>query len=88
MNMKKIAISIGLFSLVVGWLTYDSEVATAPVPIIAGLVVIALAFFGLVPEFVSCPRCGKKNLKSRKECSHCRAALKTADHKKMYQSGT
>jgi recombinational DNA repair protein (RecF pathway) len=81
MSMKKIAIFTGLFSLVVGWLTYDSEVATAPMPIIAGLIVIVLAVFGLIPEFVSCPSCGRKNLKSRKECAHCRAALTTPDDK-------
>lgn len=75
MSMKNIAILIGLFSLVVGWLTYDSEVATAPVPIVAGLVVIVLAALGLIPEFVPCPKCGKKNIKNRKECAHCRAAL-------------
>ena len=73
--MKKIAIAVGLFSLVVGWLTYDSEVATAPVPIITGLVVIALAVLGLIPEFVVCPGCGRKNLKSRKQCAHCQTAL-------------
>ena len=73
--MKNIAIVAGLFSLVVGWLTYDSEVATAPVPIVAGAVVLVLAFFGLIPEFVSCPSCGKKNFKDRKVCSQCGASL-------------
>ena len=79
MSMKKIALAAGLFSLVVGWLTYDSEVATAPVPIIAGLVVIVLAVFNLIPEFVVCPHCGRKNLKSRKDCAHCRASLTPRD---------
>ena len=76
MRMKNIAIAVGLFSLVVGWLTYDSKVATAPVPIAAGLVVIVLAILGLIPEFVTCPRCGKKNFKDKTNCISCGAALK------------
>ena len=79
MSMKKLAFALGLFSAVMGWLTYDSEVATAPVPIITGLLVIILAVLGLIPEFIVCPDCGKKNLESRKHCSRCRAALASDD---------
>lgn len=71
MSMRKIAFFVGLFALVVGWLTYDSEVATSMVPIVTGGLVVILAVFNLIPEFTACPACGKKNLKKKKFCIHC-----------------
>ena len=43
MSTRKIAFWVGMFSLVMGLLTYDSEVVTAPVPVITGLLVVLLA---------------------------------------------
>jgi recombinational DNA repair protein (RecF pathway) len=71
MSMRKIAFFVGLFAMVVGWLTYDSEVSTALVPIVTGAVVVVLAVLGLIPEFTDCAACGKKNLKNKKLCIHC-----------------
>ena len=78
MSMRKIAFFVGLFAMIMGWLTYDREVATALVPIITGAVVVLLAVFNLVPELTSCAACGRKNLKNKKFCSHCGERLDKA----------
>ncbi len=77
MSLRAMAIAVGVFSVLVGWLSYDPEVATAPVPIISGVLVIALAIFGLIPEFVHCPKCGKKSLGKKPSCTHCGASYGT-----------
>ena len=69
--MRKIAFFVGLFSMIVGWLTYDREVATALVPIITGAAVVILAAFNLIPEFTVCKSCGRRNLKNKKFCIQC-----------------
>jgi len=71
MSMRKIAFFIGLFSMIVGWLTYDSQVSTAMMPIVTGAAVVVLAIFNLIPEFTTCKNCGKRNLKNKKFCSQC-----------------
>lgn len=71
MSMKNIALSIGLFAVIVGWITYDPEIRTAAIPIITGLAVVVLALFGLIPEFVVCKRCGRKSLGTTEVCPHC-----------------
>lgn len=75
MGMRKIAFWAGLFSLVVGVLTYDREVATAPVPVVTGIIVIILALFNLIPEFNTCGFCGKKVPKKADRCRYCGADL-------------
>ena len=71
MSMKNIALCIGLFSIIMGWLTYDPEIKTAAVPIITGIIVVILALFGLIPEFVVCERCGRKSLGTKGHCRYC-----------------
>jgi len=75
MSMRKIAFWVGLFSLVVGLLTYDSELPTAPIPVVSGLIVVLLAVFNLIPEFTVCEICGKKSPKKKTHCIHCGADL-------------
>jgi Kef-type K+ transport system membrane component KefB len=70
-SMRKIGFFIGLFALMVGLLTYDPEITTAPVPVITGILVMLLAIFNLIPEFVPCVQCGKKILKSASTCRFC-----------------
>lgn len=76
MSMRKIAFWVGMFSLVVGLITYDRSVVTAPVPIVTGLVVVILAALGLIPEFRQCENCGKKISKKADRCIHCGAERK------------
>ena len=71
MSMKNIALCIGLFSIIIGWVTYDPEIKTAIVPIITGFIVVVLALLGLIPEFVVCERCGRKSLGTKGHCRHC-----------------
>ena len=71
MSMKNIALCLGLFSIIVGWGTYDPEIKTAAIPVITGMAVVILALFGLIPEFVVCTHCGKKKLGTRGVCRSC-----------------
>jgi len=71
MSMKNIALCIGLFSIIIGWLTYDPEIKTAAMPIITGIIVVILALFGLIPDFFVCDRCGRKSLSTKKHCRFC-----------------
>ncbi|MBU0729032.1 MAG: zinc ribbon domain-containing protein [Proteobacteria bacterium] len=71
MSLKTIAIAVGFFSLIMGLLTYDTEIPTSPVPVVSGALVILLAVFGLIPELKKCPSCNKKNLKKATTCRHC-----------------
>ena len=73
MSLKTVAFWVGLFSLCMGLLTYDSEVSTAPIPIISGIVVMLLSVFGLIPDFTRCSSCNKKILKKTAQCPHCGA---------------
>lgn len=76
MSMRKIALWVGFFSLVMGLLTYDSEVATAPVPVVSGALVIILAVLGWIPEPRRCQACGKMNLGKNSRCTNCGSELK------------
>lgn len=79
MTMRKIAFWIGLFSLVVGLITYDSNVVTAPVPVVTGLLVIVLAVFDLIPELKKvCVACKKKISRNSARCPHCGTRQQTA----------
>lgn len=71
MTLRTIAFFVGLFSLVMGLLTYDSEVVTAPVPVVSGAVVMLLAVFGLIPELKRCISCNRKIPKKSDKCRHC-----------------
>lgn len=73
MSLRSIAFCLGLFSVVVGLLTYDREVATASVPVVTGAIVIVLAVFNLIPEFKHCVSCQKKIPKKASTCRYCGA---------------
>jgi hypothetical protein len=74
MTMRRIAFWVGLFSLVVGLITYDSTVVTAPVPVVTGMLVIVLAVFDLIPELTKeCVACGRKIARNSTRCPHCGA---------------
>ncbi len=72
MSMKNIALCIGLFSIIIGWTTYDPEIKTSAMPVITGIIVVILALFGLIPEFIVCERCGRKSLGTKGHCRHCK----------------
>ncbi|MCB2184708.1 MAG: hypothetical protein KQH63_22005 [Desulfobulbaceae bacterium] len=73
MTLRAIAFWIGFFSFVMGILTYDSAVVTAPIPVISGALVMVLALFKLIPEFKRCCSCNRKILKKTEICPHCQA---------------
>jgi len=83
MTTRKIAFWVGMFSLVMGLLTYDSEVVTAPVPVITGLLVVILAVFNLIPTLNECEICKKKIPKSRERCRSCEAKQQTDEEEKQ-----
>jgi recombinational DNA repair protein (RecF pathway) len=72
MNMRILIFLIGLFSVVVGLHTYDSEIPTAPIPVITGGLVMLLALTGLIPAFKSCRSCGRKIPKKAAVCRFCK----------------
>jgi hypothetical protein len=69
--MKNIALCIGLFSIIMGWISYDPEIKTSAVPVVTGIAVVVLALFGLIPEFVVCKRCGRRSLGPKGHCRYC-----------------
>ena len=71
MSMKNLALFIGLFSIIIGGITYDPEIKNAAMPVITGLIVVILALFGLIPEFIVCKRCGRKSLGIKGHCRYC-----------------
>jgi hypothetical protein len=83
MTTRAIAFWVGMFSLVMGLLTYDSEVATAPVPVITGGLVVILAVFNLIPTLNECEICKKKIHKSRTRCRSCEAQQKKNEEEKQ-----
>ena len=76
MSMKNIALCFGLFSIIMGWVNYDPEIETAAVPVVTGIIVVILALFGLIPEFVACQRCGKKSFGTKGVCRSCQDEVK------------
>ncbi len=73
MFLRAIAFIVGLISLTAGLQNYDSQLASAPVPIIAGALVMLLALFNLLPQFKRCPSCNKKIPAKHDTCRFCGA---------------
>ena len=73
MFFRAIAFIIGLISLVAGLRNYDSELATAPVPVIAGALVMLIAVFNLIPQVKRCASCNRKIPKKMDPCRFCGA---------------
>ena len=80
MTMRWIAFCVGLFSLVIGLLTYDRTVVTAPLPVVTGLIVVVLAVFNLIPELKKvCVACKKKIPRNSIHCPYCGASQQADD---------
>lgn len=73
MFLRAAAFIVGLISLTAGLRNYDSEFATAPVPVITGALVMLLAVFNLLPQFKRCPSCNKKIPMKADNCRFCGA---------------
>jgi len=73
MFFRAIAFIVGLISLIAGLRDYDKELATAPVPVIAGALVMLIAVFNLIPQLKRCPSCNRKLVKKADTCRYCGA---------------
>ncbi|MBA3008451.1 MAG: zinc ribbon domain-containing protein [Proteobacteria bacterium] len=76
---RVIAFLVGLISLTVGLLNYDKELASAPVPVLTGALVMLIAMFNLLPKIRRCPSCNKKIPTKSKICRFCGANLPPLD---------
>jgi hypothetical protein len=81
MFFRAIAFIVGLISLIAGLKNYDSELTTAPVPIITGALVMLLAVFNLFPQFKRCSSCNKKITRKATTCRYCGAKQPPLDTK-------
>ena len=79
MFFRAIAFIVGLISLIAGLQNYDSELATAPVPVITGALVMLLAVFNLLPQVKRCSSCNKKISKKADTCRFCGAKQPSLD---------
>ncbi|MBC8208045.1 MAG: hypothetical protein H8E79_02620 [Desulfobulbaceae bacterium] len=66
-----IAFLVGLISLIAGLRNYDSELASAPVPIVSGILVMLIAVFNLVPKIRRCSACNKMIPTKSDICRFC-----------------
>jgi len=72
MFFRGISFLVGLIAVVSGIRNYDSEVASSPLPIILGGLVILIAVFNLVPQLKKCSICNKKIPKKATHCPFCK----------------
>lgn len=72
MFFRAIAFIVGLIAVVAGLQNYDSEVASAPLPLVTGGLVMLIAMFNLIPQFKRCSSCSKKIPKKAKTCPFCK----------------
>lgn len=73
MLFRIVAFAVGLISLTTGLLNYDSSLATAPVPVVTGGLVMLLAIFNLIPQIKRCTSCSRKLPKKAETCRYCGA---------------
>jgi hypothetical protein len=73
MFFRVIAFIVGLIAVIAGLQNYDSELATAPVPIITGALVMLIAVFNLMPRVKRCHSCNKKLPQKAEICHYCKA---------------
>ena len=73
MFFRAIAFLVGLISVIAGIRNYDSELASAPVPVVTGGLVMLIAIFNLLPQIKRCPSCNKRLPKKVKTCRFCGA---------------
>ena len=79
MFFRVIAFLTGLIAVIAGAYTYDSELSTAPVPIISGGLVMLIAAFNLLPGVKRCTSCNKKLPKKATTCHYCHASQPPQD---------
>ncbi len=72
MFFRGIAFLVGLIAVVTGIKNYDSAVASSPLPVILGGLVILIAVFNLIPQFKRCVSCRKKILQKATRCPFCK----------------
>jgi uncharacterized membrane protein len=48
--MKNLALCIGFFSIIMGWVNYDPEIETAVLPVVTGIIVVILALLARFPN--------------------------------------
>jgi hypothetical protein len=73
MFFRVIAFLVGLIAIIAGLQNYDSELATASVPIITGGLVMLIAVFNLLPKIKRCSSCNKRLPKKAETCHYCHA---------------
>ncbi len=71
MFFRAIAFLVGLIAIIAGLQNYDSSVATAPLPIVSGGLVMLIAVFNLLPKIKRCTSCGKKIANKAETCRFC-----------------
>jgi len=72
MFFRVIAFLVGLIAVVTGMNNYDSEVASSPLPVILGGVVMLIAVFNLIPQFKRCSSCRRKIPQKATHCPFCK----------------
>jgi rRNA maturation endonuclease Nob1 len=71
MFLRVISFLVGLIALSAGLRNYDSALATAPIPVVTGALVMLIAVFNLFPEIKRCSSCKRKMPKKRVVCPFC-----------------
>ena len=79
MFFRIIAFLVGLISIIAGLQNYDSEIPSAPVPLVLGGLVILIAIFNLIPQFKRCSSCGRKIPKKAATCHFCKTQQPSQD---------
>ncbi|AGF79866.1 hypothetical protein UWK_03349 [Desulfocapsa sulfexigens DSM 10523] len=72
MFFRVIAFLVGLIAVISGLQNYDSDVATSPLPLILGGLVMLIAIFNLIPQLKRCSSCRKRLPKKAKTCPFCK----------------
>ncbi len=71
MFFRTIAFLVGLIAVIAGLRSYDSTVATAPVPVVSGVLVMLIAYFNILPKIKRCTSCHKKIANKAETCRFC-----------------
>jgi hypothetical protein len=79
MFFRAIAFLVGLIAVIAGLQNYDSEVASSPLPLITGGLVMLIAIFNLLPQFKRCTSCSRKIPKKKKTCPFCKTVQPSED---------
>ena len=72
MFFRAIAFIVGLIAVIAGVQNYDSELASAPVPVVTGALVMVIALFNLIPRIKRCPSCNKRLPQKTVTCPFCK----------------